>query len=115
MDLLVLENLEVPCIAGDRPEERLRETVLSVDAEISVSARAAAASDDLSDAIDYAALAARISSALRKAKCRLVERAAEIAAEECLKDPRVEKVRVRVKKRNPVPMLGAAAVEVVRP
>ena len=115
MDSLVLENLEVSCIVGERPEERLRETVLRVDAALSVPARAAAASDDLSDAVDYASLAERIASALREARCRLLERAAETVARECLADPRVESVRVRVGKRSPVPSLGAACVEVVRP
>lgn len=115
MDRLILENLEVPCVIGDTPEERERESVLLLDIELATSAARASVSDDLADAVDYAALAKRVAEALRAAECRLIERAAGIAAAECLEDRRVESVRVRVKKRASVPCLGAACVEVVRP
>ncbi len=115
MDALFIENIQVPCIIGDLPQERERETVLRVDAEIRCDTRAAALADDLQYAVDYAAAARRIAAALREAKCRLLECAAEIAARECLADPRVESVRVRVRKAGAVEGVEAAAVEVERP
>ena len=115
MDFLEIENLQVRCVVGDTPEERQRESVLRVDVRMECQARAAAATDDLGYAVDYADVARRIAGALREAKCRLLERAAETAARECLSDPRVESVKVRVSKASPVPGVGAAAVEVERP
>ena len=115
MDCLAIENLRVRCVVGDLPEERERESELRVDVRMECPARAAALADDLACTVDYAAVALRISEALREAKCRLLERAAEIAAGVCLSHARVESVKVRVSKASPVPGVGAAAVEIERP
>ena len=104
---LRLEGLEVDCVIGDRPDERGRAQRLLVDAELEV-ADAAADSDDLRDAADYAALAEGIRSALAAAKCRLIERAAKIAHGVCLADPHVMAARVSVSKAGSVPGLAAA-------
>ena len=107
---LALNGLDVVCIIGERPEERLREQHLRVEAELTVI-DAAAVTDRLEDAVDYAALAERIRAALVAAKCRLIERAARIVAEVCLDDGRVGAVRVRVTKIGAVPGLESATAE----
>ncbi len=114
MDKLELCGLEVLCVIGDRPEERLREQRLVVGASLTLDLSAAAASDAVSETVDYAALAKTIREALRRARCRMIERAAVCVAEVCLADPRVTEVRVRVEKPGVLPGLRAAAVEVVR-
>jgi len=114
VDKLELCGLEVACVIGDRPEERLREQRLTVDVSLACDLSAAAASDTLRDTVDYAALAEAIRSALRKARCHMIERAAECVAHVCLAAPRVEEVTVRVEKQGAVPGLRAASVEIVR-
>ena len=114
MDRLRLNDIEVLCIIGDLPEERLREQRLLVGVEIELDLSAAAASDSLSDTIDYAALSHRIRETLRAAKCRLVERAAALAAAECLSDARVARATVSVRKSGSVPGLSSAEVVVSR-
>ena len=109
-DLLRLNGIEVVCIIGDQPEERLREQRLVVDATLELDLSVAAASDALADTVDYAALSRRIRERLRGAKCRLVERAAALAADECLADPRVLRVTVVVRKSGSVPGLASAEV-----
>ena len=96
------------------PEEREREQWLLVDVSMACDLAAAAASDALCDTVDYAALAGAIRAALRGARCRMIERAAECVASVCLAEPRVREVRVRVEKRETVPGLRAAAAVVVR-
>lgn len=113
-DRLELLGLEVACVIGDRPEERGREQRLMVDVSLACDLAAAGTSDDLRDTVDYAALAAAIRAALRAARCRMIERAAECVARVCLDDPRVRSVRVRVEKRGAVPGLRAAAATVTR-
>ena len=108
---LVLKGMEVDCIIGDLPEERLREQTLFVDAELELDLAPAAASDDLADSVDYAALSSAVRAALRAAKCRLVERAASVALAECMRDTRVRSAKVTVLKSGAVPGLHAAAVE----
>lgn len=111
---LVLNGIEVNCIIGDMPEERKTEQTLCVDAELELDLGAAAASDCLADSVDYALLASAIRAALRAAKCRLIERAASIALDECMRDGRVKSAKVSVVKSGAVPGLRSAAVEMSR-
>ena len=104
---LRLEGIDVDCVIGDRPDERVRTQRLLVDVELSVG-DAAAETDDLADAVDYAELAERIRAALVESKCRLIERAAKVVRDVCLADPRVVAARVSVTKAGAVPHLGSA-------
>ena len=114
LDVLRLNGIEVTCIIGDLPEERQREQRLVVDATLELDLSAAAASDVLSDTVDYAALTRRIRERLRGAKCRLVERAAALVLEECLADARVLRATVAVRKSGCVPGLASAEVVLSR-
>ena len=114
MDVLRLDGIEVLCIIGDLPEERIREQRLLVSASLELDLGPAAASDALADTVDYAALADRIRERVRAAKCRLVERAAALAVAECLADPRVVRATATVRKSGGVPGLSAAEVTVSR-
>ena len=102
---IFLDALKVDCIIGDMPEERETEQTLEVSVEIEVSG-AAAESDNLGDTVDYAALAGRISDALKRAKCRMIERAVweTVSAEK-----NAVSCSVHVTKRAAVPGLGAAS------
>ena len=113
-DRLQILGLEVMCVIGDLPEERCREQRLMVDVSLVCDLAVAAASDALSDTVDYAALAVKIRTALKEARCRMVERAAECVARVCLSEPRVQEIAVRVEKYGGVPGLRAAAVAIVR-
>ncbi len=113
-DVLELKDFAVDCVIGDLPEERCREQRLVLDVAIEIDLSRSAASDDLADTVDYAALAAKIRDALRAAKCRLVERAADVVCRICLEDARVRRVRVAVRKSGCVPGLGAAVVRLER-
>ena len=105
---LRLEGIDVDCVIGDRPDERVRKQRLLVDVELSVG-DTAAETDDLADAVDYAELAERIRAALVESKCRLIERAAKVVRDVCLADPRVAAARVSVTKAGAVPHLGSAS------
>lgn len=105
---LYLKNLSVECIIGDLPRERVEKQILEIDLELDIPDKAAE-TDDLADTVDYAALAEKISGALVEAECRMIERAARIAAEKCLEDARVRYAKALVTKRGAVPALGAAA------
>lgn len=114
MDRLRLNGIEVLCIIGDLPEERIREQRLMVDAELELDLSAAAESDDLADTVDYAALSRRIRETLRSARCRLVERAASLVADECLADRRVCRATVAVRKCGSVRGMASSEVVVTR-
>jgi len=112
MLVLRLNRLAVDCVIGDLPEERTCEQRLEVSVELFGPLGKAAETDVLADGVDYAALAARIRSALVAARCRLIERAAVVVAEICKKTPGVERVTARVVKKGRVEGLESAEAEV---
>lgn len=114
MDVLKLNGLEVDCILGDLPEERVSEQRIRVDVALAFDQQDAAASDCLEDTIDYALLVGSIREALEDARCRLLERAAGVVADVCLADPRVARVTVSVRKFGTVPGLGSAEATIER-
>ena len=114
MDQLKLNGIEVECIIGDQPEERVNEQRLLVDVALDIDLADAAESDRLEDTVDYALLVGNIREALEDAQCRLLERAAGVVADVCLSDPRVERVTVGVRKFGSVSGLGSAEVKVTR-
>ena len=101
------EGIDVDCVIGDRPDERVRTQRLLVDVELAMG-DAAVETDDLADAVDYAELTERIRAALVEAKCRLIERAAKVVRDVCMTDPRVGAARVSVTKAGSDPHLGSA-------
>lgn len=106
---LTLNGLEVNCIIGECPDERTRTQTLRLDVELEI-AGAAAETDELKDTVDYAALAEKLRAALVAAQCRMIERAAKIAYETCLAEPKVLSAVVAVTKAGAVPDLASATV-----
>lgn len=111
---LELCGLEVRCLIGDLPEERLFEQALVLDIVLTVDLSAVLASDALADTVDYVAVADEVRAALIAGRFRMIESAAECAAQVCLGHTRVSGVRVRVEKAGVVPGLRAAAITVER-
>ena len=105
---LILENLTVDCIIGERADERNRLQRLVLDVSLDID-DTAAETDDLADTVDYAALAGKISAALMKAKCRMIERAAFVVAKLCATEKEVRRVEVRVTKYGAVRHLESAS------
>ena len=105
---LELNGIDVECIIGERPDERTRPQRLRVDVVLMVDDKVAE-TDELADTVDYAALTERIRAALVEAKCRMIERAARVVADLCLKDAKVSAAKVRVVKGGAIPHLESAA------
>ena len=103
--ILRMNGLEVECVIGERPDERTRTQTLRVDVEMEIPATAAV-TDELSDTVDYAALAEAIRVALVAAKCRMIEHAAKVVYDLLP----VEKAHVTVTKARAVPGLDSASV-----
>lgn len=115
MDSLRLNGIVVECILGDLPEERVNEQKILVDVVLELDLQDAADSDCLDDTVDYAILVGNIREALEESRCRLLERAADVVADVCLANPRVERATVSVRKYGTAPGLGSAEVRITRP
>ena len=78
--------------------ERSEGQTFLVDLTLGVDTRAAAASDDLHDTVDYGSLVARVKAAVESDPVDLIETLAERISGVCLLDGRVEWARVTVHK-----------------
>jgi FolB domain-containing protein len=115
-DLIELRGLRAAGICGALPEEQERKQPLEVDLDVETDLRAAGASDDLADTIDYGALAAEVERVVTTERFVLLEKLAARLAEVVLADGRVDAVTVAVRKlRPPVPqLLDTSGVRITR-
>lgn len=103
-DTILLEGLRLECILGDLPHERTFPQELFLDLELECAPLPATQTDQLSDTVDYVAVAGRVRTALVAARCRMIERAAQLAAETAFAcDGRIRAVRVTLRKPHALP------------
>ena len=100
-DLISVRDLSVEAVIGVHAWERDVEQTLVVTVDMvpeTAGVRAAAASDDLADALDYSAVAETIAAVLREGKFRLIETAAERVAGRLLADFPLSWLRLELRK-----------------
>ena len=103
-DTILLEGLRLECILGDLPHERTFPQELFLDLELTCDELPATRTDALADTVDYVAVAERVRTTLVAARCRMIERAAQLAAEAAFAcDSRIHTVRVTLRKPHALP------------
>ena len=108
MDTVFISGLRADTVIGVYDwERRIRQTVV-LDLEMATDTRPAARSDDVAEALDYAAVADRLLSFIEGSTFQLIETLAEGAAEIVQREFGVPWLRLRVTKPGAV----AAAREV---
>lgn len=106
-DQIHIRNLECYGYTGVLPEEQRLGQRFRVDLRLSVDLTAAARSDQLSDTVDYAAIATTVRSAVRTSRWHLIEALAYAIAQELLSLPRIEAVEITLTKPHaPIPDFG---------
>lgn len=105
-DRIEIRGLRVLCRVGVTPEERASAQPLELDVDLAVDLTAAAASDSVSDTVDYGAVGLAVAEAVTADEHDLLERVAALAADAALRvDLRTTSVSVTVRKlRPPVPL-----------
>jgi 7,8-dihydroneopterin aldolase/epimerase/oxygenase len=112
-----IRDLRVLGVHGALPEEETRAQPFSIDVDVWLDTRLAAATDELRDTADYGTLAQRAAAVVSGASFRLLEALADAVARDLVgADPRISLVAVTVRKlRPPVPLdVGSVGVRVVR-
>ena len=97
-DELALTGLECWGHHGVFEHERREGQQFVIDLVLGLDTAPAAASDDLSETVDYGSLATSVKAAVENDPVDLIETLAHRIAEVCLLDSRVEWVRVTVHK-----------------
>lgn len=116
-DRICLTGLRVRGHHGVLAQERRDGQDFLVDVALSLELSPAAVSDDLTDTVDYGALAERLAAVVAGEPIQLLETLADRLAAVCLSDPRVGRAEVTVHKPSaPIPLPFAdVSVTVVRP
>ena len=111
MDIIYLHDLRIDTVIGVFDwERRVRQTVI-LDLDLAADIRRAAASDDLTDTLNYKALAKRLIDFVGHSDFQLVETLAERVAELVMVEFAVPWLRLRVNKQGAV--RGARDVGVI--
>jgi dihydroneopterin aldolase/D-erythro-7,8-dihydroneopterin triphosphate epimerase len=113
-DRVFIHDLRLRCIIGVNDWEREKRQEVLINIEMEADCSPAGTSDDLSEAVDYRRVAKEVIALVEGSDFLLVERMAEEVAGICLKDPKVEGVRVRVEKPGAVRFARSVGVEVER-
>lgn len=99
-----LERLEIDCIVGILPHERVAEQKIFVDVSMELDFAPAAASEDVADTIDYTVVSREITALVRERKFQLIETMAVEGVDLVLsRHPAVGKVSIAIHKPAAVP------------
>lgn len=113
MDTINIHELSVPAHIGITEEERADEQTLNVSIEMNLDLKKAAASDDVSDTIDYEAVCLRIKE-LGKTERNTIERFAEDIAQMILSEFKPASTQVTIDKHI-LPDTKSVGVTIMRP
>jgi 7,8-dihydroneopterin aldolase/epimerase/oxygenase len=98
LDELTVTGVECFGYHGVFEHEKRQGQPFVVDLTLGLDTRAAAASDDLRDTVDYGSLVAAVKAAVETDPVDLIETLAQRLADVCLRDVRVEWARITVHK-----------------
>jgi dihydroneopterin aldolase/D-erythro-7,8-dihydroneopterin triphosphate epimerase len=110
-DEIRIKGLLLRTIIGINDAEREHKHDVRINLALTVDTRPAARSDEIDDAVNYRTITKDVIDLVENSKFFLVERMAEEIARLCLRDPRVERVRVSIEK--PAALRFARSVGVV--
>lgn len=114
MDTVVIEGLTVECVIGVRDWERKIKQRVVLDLELAWDIRRAASTDDLADALDYAAVSRRLTDFVSESRFELIETLAARCADLVRSEYAVPWLRLKLSKPGAVPNATTVGVVIER-
>ncbi|MFT5239302.1 MAG: FolB domain-containing protein [Candidatus Promineifilaceae bacterium] len=114
MDKIYVRDLEITCIVGANPRERVEAQTVLLNLVLECDFTVPCRSDNLVDTIDYKVIKDQIVEELTPTRYILIERMADHVASLCLRDTRVTRVTVSVDKPGALTGARSVAVEIAR-
>jgi FolB domain-containing protein len=114
MDKIVIKNLKLRGIIGINDDERINEQDILINLVMYADTRPAAASDSISDAVNYRTITKHIIRHVEASSDFLVERLVSDIARIVLTDYDVERAIVRVEKPGALRFAESVGVEIDR-
>ena len=114
MDIIFIHGLKCQCLIGVWAWEKKVAQTLVLDIDIAADIAAAAASDDLKDAIDYQAISTRVMDYAKENQFDLIETLVARLADLILAEFEVPWVRIRLDKGQAVKGVKHVGVQIER-
>lgn len=109
-----VRDLELKALIGIYPEEKTTPQRIIVNIDLSVVESDDPLSEDIGKVVSYEVVVREVERIVAQGHVNLVETLAELVARECLKDERVEAVRVRIEKPDVMRNARSVGVEIER-
>ncbi len=113
-DQIQISDLLLRTIIGINDEEREKKQDVLLNLTMYVDLRAAACSDEISDAVNYRTITKEIIDLVENSHFQLVEKMADEVAKICLKDERVQQAVVKIEKPGALRFARSVGVTVAR-
>src|SRR5581483_7832117 len=114
LDRILIRDLLVRGIVGVNEEERRERQDILINVELWVDTRAAGATDDLTQSVNYRSVAKRLIAHVEEGQPLLIEKLAADLARIVLGEFRVARVRLRVEKPGALRFARSVGVEIER-
>lgn len=114
LDTVRIERIELDCIIGINPWERLTKQSITIDIEMNADLSAAGKSDAIEDTINYRDISKAVTAEIEASSYGLVEALGARVAEICLEDEKTQSVEVTVRKPGAVRKAEAVGVVIRR-
>ena len=113
-DTVLIEGLVVETVVGVYDWEREVTQDLVIDLEMAWDNRVPGRTDDVADALDYAAVSARVKTCLQALRPQLLEHGAEVLAKALQDEFGITWLRLAIRKPGAVPTAQAVGVQIER-
>ena len=113
-DKVFIKNLQAECVIGVYDWERTIRQRLCINIEMAADISAAAANDNIKDALDYHAISVRLTEYIEQSSFKLIETLAESLAGILQKEFAVGKLKLSVTKPGAIANADAVGVEIKR-
>lgn len=115
MDKIIIHQLIIPVVIGVYPQERIDPQELLFDIELAHNSNIAAATDDINQAVDYAALCQAVRDFVSSTSYQLLETLAEKTAEFILQQFNIHWLKLTITKQPfDIQQVGGVSVVVER-
>jgi len=115
LDRIHIRDLLVNAIIGINPDERVTKQDVLVNATLYFDTRAAGASDDMAESINYSTITKALKSHIETSEPGLVEKLVADLARVCFEtDGRIEEVRITAEKPGAVTFTRSVGVTIHR-
>jgi len=114
MDIVFIKQLQVDTVIGVYYWEKTMQQILFLDLALTCDQRAAAATDNIKLALDYAVIAEKVSQLITAQPIELIETVAERVAAMLLAEFTTSQVEVTVSKPGAIPQAQTVGVRIVR-